>query len=158
MAKKESLSRPTTIESSVDILEVKLKDGIWTTKFDVNSVLPQTFRDYTITLQYDEGPLTRRMKHLRDSLKGTLFESEEISKKDVMLDIKKVEKEIQENKEKCETIKFPAMVMELKYALHNTVINVRTPDNVIEAFNRQKRNLNLYKIILNPAEPNAESK
>lgn len=158
MAKKEKISQ-AVIESSVDILEVKLKDGMWTTKFDVYSVLPQTFRDYTITLQYNEGPLTEKIKKLRNSLKGTLFESEEISKKDVLLDIKKIEKEIEEGKEKCEMIKFPAMVMELKYALHNTVINVRTPDNVIEAFNRQKRNLNLYKIILNPAEANAtESK
>ena len=158
MAKKEISSSRSVIESNVNILEVKLKDGIWTTKFDVFSVLPQTFRDYTITLEYDEAPLKTKIQRLRDSLKGTLFESEEISKKDIMLDIKKVEKEIQEGKDKCETIKFPAMVMELKYALHNTVINVRTPDNVIEAFNRQKRNLNLYKIILNPAEPNAESK
>lgn len=156
MSKKELIKKD--FESSVDIIEVKLKDGIWTTKFDVYSVLPQTFREYTITLQYDESPLQNKIKQLRQSLKGTLFESEEISKKDVMLDIKKIEKEIEEGKEKCETIKFPALVMELKYALHNTVINVRTPDNVIEAFNRQKRNLNLYKIILTRAENNAESK
>ena len=146
------------ISTSVNILEVKLKDGIWTTKFDVFSVLPQTFRNYTITLQYDEEPLKNKIKKLRDSLRGTLFETEEISKKDILLDVKEVQKEIEDGKKKCETIKFPAMVMELKYAIHNTVINVRTPDNVIEAFNRQKHNLRLYKIILSPAKEDAKSK
>jgi hypothetical protein len=139
-----------SIETKIDLHKIMLTDLQWKMTLKVRTILPRAYHLYTIRLKYDEGPLDRRIEHLEQQMSGSLFKGNpaEEKKHDKLVADLRLQKQ-RENQE-CEPIEFSVRVEKLAYKDGNTVIDVLVPDDVIEAFNRQKHRLNMYGVTLIP--------
>lgn len=150
--KKELLGDPKehkdTIESTVRLDEIKLKDMRWLVKLRIGTLLPKSYHLYKVIMELDEKPYKDRIEDLEAQVKGTLFENDPAQVKQLDKSIADVRKQLSERQKECERMEFNATVEELKYKDSDTVVTVRVPDDIIEAFNRQKSRLSYYKINL----------
>ncbi len=138
------------IISKVSLNEIKLKDLKWLVKLSIQTTLPRSYHNYKIVMEMDEAPFLDRIEELEEQVRGSLFEDEMTTRRDMDKRIAEVKKNLADRKKECERMDFGCTVEELKYKDGNTVITVRVPDDVIEAFNRQKTRLSYYKITLDP--------
>jgi hypothetical protein len=151
VAKKPELiddDAPTGIVSTIRLEEIKLKDMRWLCKLRIGTTLPRSYHLYQIIMELDEQPYLDRIEDLEAQIKGTLFENVKAERKQLDEAIVRVRKDLTERRKECEVMKFNCSVEELKYRDADTIIIVRVPDDVIEAFNRQKTRLSYYKITL----------
>lgn len=83
-------------------------------------------------------------------MSGSLFKGNpaEEKKHDKLVSDLRMQK--QKEKQECEPIEFSVRVEKLAYKDGNTVIDVLVPDDVVEAFNRQKHRMNMYAVTLIP--------
>ena len=139
-----------SIDTKIDLNKIMLKELQWMMTLKVRTILPRAYHLYTIRLKYDEGPLDRRIAHLEEQMSGSLFKGNpaEEKKHDKLVADLRIQK--QKEKQECESIEFGVRVEKLAYKDGNTVIDVLVPDDVIEAFNRQKHRLNMYAVTLIP--------
>lgn len=139
---------PTGIVSTIRLDTIQLKDMRWLCKLRIGTQLPRSYHLYKILMELDEQPYLDRIEDLEAQVKGTLFENEKASVKSLDESIARVRKDLMERKKECEKMEFNCSVEELKYKDSNTILTVRVPDDIIEAFNRQKTRLSYYKITL----------
>lgn len=139
---------PTGIVSTVRLEEIKLKDLRWYVKLRIGTLLPKTQHLYKILMELDEQPYLDRIEELESQVRGTLFEDQPAQRKQLDKSIAQVRKDLEERRKDCETMKFNATSEEVKWKDSDTVILARVPDDIIEAFNRQKSRFGYYKITL----------
>ncbi len=147
MAEKKDVQQ---IESDFTLEKLELKGIRWFAKFKIEQTLPKSFHTYRMICELDEAPFLERIEDLKSQLKDSLFEDDPKAKEQVQKQVLSVEKELNNRKDECEYIDFAATVEELKYKDSDTILLVRIPDDVIEAFNRQKSRIGYYKMILEP--------
>lgn len=153
MAKKKkndllNVDEGNAIVSTIQLDEIKLKDLKWLCKLRIGTTLPKSYYLYKIIMELDEQPYLDRIADLEAQLKNTLFENDPAQIKQLDKNVAEVRKTLAERQKECEVMKFNATVEELKYKDRDTVIVCRVPDDIIEAFNRQKSRLSYYKITL----------
>lgn len=138
------------ITSTMALDTVQLKGLRWQVKMTVRTTLPRSYRGYVVLLDLDEAPYLSRIKELEDEFDGTLFKEDPVEKKKHIERLKVQKDQLERLRNECEEIKFVAIVDELKYKENTTQLLMRVPDDVIEAFNRQKTRFEIYKVILTP--------
>jgi len=144
----EKQHEPSDIVSTVGLEEIKLKDLKWLVKLKIGTTLPKSYHRYKILMELDETPYLDRIADLEAQIKGTLFEKVPATIKQLDKNILEVKKTLAERKKECEKMEFNAVVEEVKYRGSDTLLTVKVPDDIIEAFNRQKTRLSYYKVNL----------
>lgn len=139
---------PAGIVSTVRLDEIKLKDLKWVVKLRIGTQLPKSYHLYKIHMELDEQPYLDRIADLEAQVKGTLFENDKAQIKQLDESIARVRKDLDERRKECEVMKFNATVEEVKWKDSDTILTARVPDDIIEAFNRQKSRFGYYKITL----------
>lgn len=151
MSELLNIEESTAIVTRCALDEIKLKDLIWLVKLSVNETLPRAYYRYELVMEYDREPEERRIIELTKELDGTLFENENSEIKKIETKIQEIRERMEERERECERMLFSAIVQEIKYKVAGkTQITIQVPDDIIEAFNRQKTRFNLYKITLEP--------
>jgi predicted DNA binding CopG/RHH family protein len=148
--KEPEVSEIGTIESTLQLEALELKKMRWVAKFNVEAILPRTYHRYRMVLEFDESPYLERIEDLEDSFNSGLFKNDPKMVKQHNKSVGELRENMEAQRNDCETMDFWATVQELKYKDTDTRISVRIPDDVIEAINRQKTRLNLYKVKLVP--------
>ena len=138
------------IESAFDLVSLTMKEMRWSVKLGIRSILPRSYHQYKITLQLNEKPWLDRIDDFEAELNGSLFKNEKTSKKDVAKKVAEQRKDLDETRKVCEKIEFSGIVESLKYKNNETSLEMRIPDDVIQAINQQKVRLPIYKISLVP--------
>jgi len=138
----------TSIVSTVRLEEIKLKDLCWLVKLRIGETLPKAYHQYKIIMELDETPYLERIEDLENQVRGSLFEHDAAQRKEVDRNIELVRQSLEERRKECERMQFNATVEELKYKDAGTTVTVRVPDDIIEAFNRQKTRFGYYQITL----------
>lgn len=147
---EKSLDDILSIESTMLLDTIQLKNSRWQVKMLVATLLPKSYHYYKITLDFDEAPYIERIEELEAQFDATLFRNDagEVKKHNKVL--KEMREQLEFLQNQCEHIEFSATVEEIKYKDTRTSILARVPDDVIEPFNRQKIRLHLYKVKLTP--------
>lgn len=154
MAKKELLdvedNEMLAIESTMWLETITLKKLRWQIRMTVKTTLPRSYRAYKVELDLDESPYLERIEELEKEFDASLFSNDKNEKKKHHEKIKEMREQLDKMKGECEYIKFTATVDELKYKVNETSLLMNIPDDVIEAFNRQKTRFDIYKVTLTP--------
>ena len=138
------------IETTLDLNTIELKKLRWFVKMYVGERLPKTYHAYKIKLVYNDKPLLDRIADIENEFEETLFAKEKSSRTMHNKRIAEIRAQLKKEEDDCEKIEFVALVEELKYKDSSTLLKIKVPDDVIEAFNRQKTRFNIYKICLIP--------
>lgn len=146
----QTLEEATTIESTLDLHEIKLKELSWYAKVTIAGRLEQTQRLYQAVLQLDEQPDLDKIAGIERDLADGLFKEDAVAGKNAKKQIERIEKTLDEKRALCERIEMLVQVFELKYTDKGTQMVVLIPDAAIEALNRQKGRLKLYRVSLVP--------
>lgn len=146
----EELENVGKIESTLSLDTIQLKRLKWQCKIWVKCTLPKTYRSYKIELSLDESPYIKRIDDLESEFSGSLFSTDKASVKAHNQKIAEIRQKLDQLRNDTEKIEFVSLVEELKYKDAETVLLITLPDDVIEAFNRQKSRFDLYKIVLIP--------
>lgn len=162
IAKKVLKAKPekirTTIEAHFSFVLLSMdKDFKWRLKMRVDSILPEMYYRYDLKMILDEEPYERRIEDLQTEIKKLttgqtmLLKDVENSKREELEE--KVEQEkanLEDMRERCKDIEFPASMEVLKYGILETIVTFRIPDDIIERLNAQKTLISYYKIRLIP--------
>lgn len=146
----EELENVGKIESTLSLDTIQLKRLKWQCKIWVKTTLPKTYRSYRIELSLDEDPYIKRIDDLETDFSNSLFASDKASIKAHNQKISEIRTKLDQLRNDTEKIEFVSLVEELKYKDAETILLITLPDDVIEAFNRQKARFDLYKIVLIP--------
>lgn len=146
----EDLENVGKIQSTLGLETIQLKRLKWQCKIWVKTTLPKTYRSYRIELSLDEDPYIKRIDDLETDFSNSLFASDKASLKSHNQKIQEIRTKLDQLRADTEKIEFVSLVEELKYKDAETVLLITLPDDVIEAFNRQKSRFDLYKIVLIP--------
>lgn len=158
MAKKKkdlleegSIESAITVETSVEILEVKLKSQQWTMKATIHDKLDKSYLTYRLKLSLNEAPDLERIAEITEDLARGLFKDEPQAKKNAQRQIVNIEAQLEKNREICEDIEAVVAVFALKHLDQSkTQLEMLIPDTMIEALNRQKGRIRMYKVALVP--------
>ena len=148
--KKTKRTKKDSIKTTIEIGEIKLKDLVWSAKLIIGTLLPKSYRQYSVSMYFNDEPNLKRIKELKKDFSNTLFSKDPKQKLEFDKKVDSLENEVKQLRKDLEKINFSCTVAELKYKDSNTVLTIRMPDDVIEAFNRQKTKLSLYEISLEP--------
>ena len=138
------------IESTMWLEGITLKKLRWQVRMTVKTILPRSYRAYKVELELDESPYLERIEELERDFDASLFANDKTEKKKHHENIKEMREQLSKLQEETEYIKFTATVDELKYKANETSLLMNIPDDVIEAFNRQKTRFDIYKVTLTP--------
>lgn len=148
--KEPDVTEIGAITSTLQLEALELKRLRWRGKFNVETILPRTYHRYRMVLNFDEAPYLERIQDMEDSFGAGLFKNDPKQVKQHNKAVGDLRDDMLRLKNDCETMDFWATVEELKYKDTDTILTVRIPDDVIEAINRQKSRLSLYKVELVP--------
>lgn len=141
---------PESIVSTMNLDTIQLKSKRWKGKIWVSSTLPKSYRFYNIKLYLNEQPYLDRIAEVEEKFETSLLSQSRDERKKHREEVKELRYDLENLRGQCEEIEFTATVEELKYKDSNTCLLITMPDDVIEAFNRQKTRFELYEIVLTP--------
>jgi len=139
-----------SIKSKLDLREIKLKDLSWFIKLNVKDILPRAYHRYKMRFELDTAPYIERIEEVENQLNDSLFASDPGQVRETNKKVAEMRAQLDELQKECETIEFTARVEEIKYKDGGTLLLIIAPDDVIEAFNRQKMRFDKYLLVLNP--------
>lgn len=159
MAKKEKSLLPkveeleeisVSITAKFSILEIKMKgDMRWKIKMLIHEILPKSYHDYSIKLEFDDRPLLKTIEQLEKD--ASMFTSEDKkSLKEVDKKIAEAYKELKQLKSECTDIDFVTQSEEIKYKDGDTALLFKVLDIVIQPINEKKYRLSDYRAVLTP--------
>lgn len=138
-------------------LEIK-KDFSRLLKLTLKTVLPQSFREYTVRLSYNEVPMQTkiadmkaRIEEVKSDKQNDLFPTEGAKKtqiKNITADIKELEEELAENIRTTKVLEFEATIDKLEYKDGDTIVTMQIFKEVINELNDVASILQNYKVEL----------
>lgn len=144
----EDVENVGMIEASVLLESLEMKKLRWSAKICVFEILPKTYHSYKVKLVFDDKTYIERIDQLIEEFETSLFANDRASKKVHDRKIAGMRADLDKKIAECEKIEFVGLIEELKYKNARTELKMIVPDDVIEAFNRQKTRFNIYKICL----------
>lgn len=142
--------------ASVFILEKLAMDKYqqWTMKMILKTVLPQSYREYSVLLSVNETPFELRIEDLEknrervDNEQQLFSDQKNIQLRNIDNEIKSVQAELEDMRNACPDIEFEGSIISLKYKEGDTVIEMAIPAELIKELNQNRLNLKHYKIEL----------
>jgi|GEM_PF-3636612 len=150
-----------TIKASFSIASLAMsKELRWKLDLNIQKRLPKTYREYRMTLCFDEDPFNRRIADVEKKIKEieadqNLFRNTKVMREEIEEQkdrITEIRKEMDQKKAECPKIEFLAEVDELKHRDAGTWVRLRIPDVVIPDLNDRKHWFSYYRAELKPTE------
>ena len=148
-----------TIKAKFNIWSLSMDKNLrWTLQLFVSKTLPKSYRDYRLTMLFDEEPFVKQIEGIERKIQeiqtdATLFK--DMQKKDINFQKERIAAVIDDRdkkKKECRTIEFVTEVQELKYVNGDTKLNIKIPDITIPDINDRKGWFSYYRLELKPME------
>lgn len=126
----------------------------WSLKLRLKTVLPQTFREYSVKLSLNEEPYLLRISDLERSIaevdgEAQLFEGGKKTQiKNIKQEIKDIEAELETDREHTPVIEFAGSIEKLEYKDGDTIVSFHLPADYANKINDVRAILKTYKIDL----------
>lgn len=134
-------------------MDAKLR---WEMEILVEKTLPKTYRDYRMTMVFDEEPFEIQIEDIQKKIHEMETENALIKNiQDINFNkerISSIMEDRDKKKKECRTIEFVAEVQELKYKESDTKLTIRIPDLLIPEINDRKNWFTYYRLELKPME------